>query len=124
MKILIVHNRYQIPGGEDQVAAQEAELLRAHGHQVFIYSRDNGELKTFFPPAKAGAALLDPLQSENLSGYLPSGAGEQDRCGPCSQYADAGVSCRILWGPARRCRRGADRSQFSPALPRGYLLPG
>ena len=22
MKILIVHNRYQIPGGEDQVAAQ------------------------------------------------------------------------------------------------------
>lgn len=47
MKILIVHNRYQIPGGEDQVAAQEAELLRAHGHQVFTYSRDNGELKTF-----------------------------------------------------------------------------
>ena len=38
MKILIVHNRYQIPGGEDQVAAQEAELLRAHGHQVFTYS--------------------------------------------------------------------------------------
>ncbi len=47
MKILIVHNRYQIPGGEDQVAAQEAELLRAHGHQVLTYSRDNGELKTF-----------------------------------------------------------------------------
>lgn len=47
MKILIVHNRYQIPGGEDQVAAQEAELLRAHGHQVFTYCRDNGEMKTF-----------------------------------------------------------------------------
>ena len=47
MNILIVHNRYQIPGGEDRVAAQEAELLRAHGHQVFTYSRDNGELKTF-----------------------------------------------------------------------------
>ena len=29
------------------MAAQEAELLRAHGHQVFTYSRDNGELKTF-----------------------------------------------------------------------------
>ena len=26
MNILIVHNHYQIPGGEDQVAAQEAEL--------------------------------------------------------------------------------------------------
>ena len=34
MKILSVHNSYQTPGGEDQVFAQETELLRAHGHQV------------------------------------------------------------------------------------------
>ena len=39
MKILIVHNRYQIPGGEDQVAAQEAELLRAQGIPVYGESR-------------------------------------------------------------------------------------
>lgn len=47
MNILIVHNHYQIPGGEDQVAAQEAELLWAHGHNVITYYRDNSELKDF-----------------------------------------------------------------------------
>ena len=47
MNILIVHNHYQIPGGEDQVAAQEAELLRSHGHNVVTYYRDNSELKDF-----------------------------------------------------------------------------
>ena len=36
MKILIVHNRYQIPGGEDQVAAQEAELLREKRRQQTV----------------------------------------------------------------------------------------
>ena len=79
MKILIVHNRYQIPGGEDQVAAQEAELLRAHGHQVFTYSRIMGELKTF-SSGKAGAALWTFFTiPKPLSGYPPPGAGEQDR---------------------------------------------
>ena len=59
MNILIVHNRYQIPGGEDQVAAQEAELLRAHGHAVFTYERDNGELAAFSVWQK----LLLPLRT-------------------------------------------------------------
>ena len=59
MNILIVHNRYQIPGGEDQVAAQEAELLRAHGHTVLTYERDNGELAAF----SAWQKLLLPLRT-------------------------------------------------------------
>ena len=44
MNILIVHNRYQIPGGEDTVFEQEAELLRQKGHHVFCYERTNDEL--------------------------------------------------------------------------------
>lgn len=59
MNILIVHNRYQIPGGEDQVAAQEAELLRAHGHKVIFYQRDNAELSAF----SAWQKLLLPLRT-------------------------------------------------------------
>ncbi|MBY0145123.1 glycosyltransferase [Neobacillus niacini] len=44
-KILIVHNYYQIPGGEDTVVANEKKLLEEHGHQVVLYSRNNNELK-------------------------------------------------------------------------------
>nr|WP_296959524.1 glycosyltransferase family 4 protein [uncultured Mediterraneibacter sp.] len=45
-KILIVHNYYQIPGGEDTVVANEKEMLEEHGHDVTLYSRNNSELKT------------------------------------------------------------------------------
>ena len=45
-KILIVHNYYQIPGGEDTVVANEKKLLEDHGHEVILYTRHNAELKT------------------------------------------------------------------------------
>lgn len=44
MKILIVHNGYQQPGGEDIVVAQESRLLEENGHQVYVYLRSNEEL--------------------------------------------------------------------------------
>ena len=45
--ILIVHNYYQIPGGEDTVVENEKKLLEANGHKVILYTRNNSELKTF-----------------------------------------------------------------------------
>lgn len=47
LKILQVHNYYQIPGGEDTVVANEKKLLEDHGHEVVQYSRNNSELKEF-----------------------------------------------------------------------------
>ncbi len=41
MKILVVHNRYRLPGGEDEVAAAETALLRRKGHDVETYLEDN-----------------------------------------------------------------------------------
>lgn len=43
--ILLVHNYYQIPGGEDTVVANEKKMLEDHGHRVVQYSRNNSELK-------------------------------------------------------------------------------
>lgn len=43
--ILIVHNYYQIPGGEDTVVANEKKMLENHGHKVILYTRNNIELK-------------------------------------------------------------------------------
>ena len=45
-KVLIVHNYYQIPGGEDTVVANEKKMLEDHGHEVVLYTRHNSELKT------------------------------------------------------------------------------
>lgn len=45
MNILIVHNHYQIPGGEDTVVANEKKLLEDYGHRVTLYTRNNCELK-------------------------------------------------------------------------------
>ena len=44
-RILIVHNRYQIPGGEDTVVQNELNMLRKYGHEVFYYERNNNEMK-------------------------------------------------------------------------------
>jgi glycosyltransferase involved in cell wall biosynthesis len=40
-KVLLVHNSYRQPGGEDQVVSAEAELLRSRGHEVLLYHADN-----------------------------------------------------------------------------------
>ncbi|MEY8337951.1 glycosyltransferase family 4 protein [Lachnospiraceae bacterium 62-35] len=44
-KVLIVHNYYQIPGGEDTVVENEKKLLEEHGHKVVLYTRHNLEIK-------------------------------------------------------------------------------
>lgn len=45
-KVLLVHNHYQIPGGEDTVVANERKLLEKHGHEVLLYTRHNAELNS------------------------------------------------------------------------------
>lgn len=57
MKILSVHTSYQLPGGEDQVFALEAELLRAHGHQVARYTASNDRLKGQNPLVMLGNTI-------------------------------------------------------------------
>ena len=44
-KVLMVHNFYQIGGGEHTVFKNEVELLRENGHEVIVYTRSNDELK-------------------------------------------------------------------------------
>ncbi len=44
-KVLIVHNYYQVPCGEDTVVTNEKALLEQNSHKVILYSRNNSELK-------------------------------------------------------------------------------
>ncbi len=65
-KVLIVHNYYQIPGGEDTVVANEMNMLQEHGHEVILYTRHNKELKTM---SKARKLLLPFTTIFNLKTY-------------------------------------------------------
>ena len=47
LRILIVHNRYQIPGGEDTVVQNEMAMLKKYGHEVFLYERNNSEINDY-----------------------------------------------------------------------------
>src|SRR4029077_12590575 len=49
MRILLVYNSYQDPGGEDVVFQKEARLLTEAGHEVVAYRRDNAEIKEYSP---------------------------------------------------------------------------
>ena len=45
MKILVCHNHYQQPGGEDRVFADEVALLECHGHQVLRFEVHNDSIE-------------------------------------------------------------------------------
>lgn len=47
MKIVLVHNFYQQPGGEDVIFEQERRLLESNGHQVVVYNRSNFETESW-----------------------------------------------------------------------------
>jgi glycosyltransferase involved in cell wall biosynthesis len=53
MRILLVHNFYREPGGEDVVFAHERKLLERNGHEVITYTRSNDEANN--------SSLLDRL---------------------------------------------------------------
>lgn len=58
-RVLLVHNHYKIPGGEDTAAENERRLLEEHGHSVFLYTRSNQEMESFSAVQK----LLLPFTS-------------------------------------------------------------
>ena len=56
LRIVLAHNYYQIPGGEDETLRREGELLRANGHYVKEFIRRNSEVNWTSFVAKAAAA--------------------------------------------------------------------
>jgi len=74
MRVLQIHNRYRQHGGEDQVVAAEATLLRSNGHEVEQFSVDNPES----PVATAAALAQAPWNrksstevGETIQAYQP-----------------------------------------------------
>lgn len=63
MKILLIHNFYKVPGGEDTVFRNEKKMLEEHGHEVTVYTRDNHEMDSMNALGKV-RMLIDAVYSE------------------------------------------------------------
>ncbi|HEX7643157.1 MAG TPA: glycosyltransferase [Burkholderiaceae bacterium] len=66
MKILVVHNAYRQPGGEDAVAQAEVELLRANGHDVEFVRLSNTAIDDMPRPALAAATIWNPASRHDI----------------------------------------------------------
>ena len=70
MRVLLAHNYYQQPGGEDVSFAAEAELLRRHGHDVVFYTRHNDEIGAMRPLSLASATLWNRAAAREVSALI------------------------------------------------------
>lgn len=67
MNILVAHNFYQIPGGEDQVYKDEAALLESHGHAVTRFAVHNDDLKSAGKLAMAKMTVWNGTLAKRLA---------------------------------------------------------
>ena len=70
MRIVLVHNYYQQPGGEDEVFAAEGRLLERYGHQVYRHTVHNDEVSHYGKAALAKATIWNSASYEQLRTIL------------------------------------------------------
>src|SRR5580698_7695689 len=73
MKILMLHNRYLIPGGEDQVTMAETALLRDYGHEVELLEEDNRRVEQIGSARMALRAVWSRESYHRINQKLQSG---------------------------------------------------
>ncbi|MBF2028657.1 MAG: glycosyltransferase [Oscillatoriales cyanobacterium C42_A2020_001] len=66
MRVLVVHNYYQQPGGEEQIFATEAALLESHGHEVIRYTIHNDQIANANPLLLAKNTLWNSAIHQEL----------------------------------------------------------
>jgi glycosyltransferase involved in cell wall biosynthesis len=72
VKILLCHNFYQNPGGEDTVFANEGALLESRGHQVIRYQRSNDDIKTMGKLEAFGKTIWNSDTTTDISRLIRS----------------------------------------------------
>ena len=66
----MIHNRYQQPGGEDQVFLAEASLLESYAHRVVRYSTHNDRMADMNRLALAGNTLWNSSTYQELRALI------------------------------------------------------
>lgn len=71
MRILVLHNRYRIAGGEDVTVAAEAALLRSRGHDVTLIEVDNRAIRGAAGAARAALGTpYNPWRRRWIAGQV------------------------------------------------------
>jgi len=70
MKVLLCHNYYQQPGGEDQVFADESQLLRESGHDVLEFTKHNDDIESMSRTQVAMQTIWNRQSHSELSEVL------------------------------------------------------
>jgi glycosyltransferase involved in cell wall biosynthesis len=70
VKIILVHNAYQQPGGEDVVFEQECGMLEQAGHQVVAYRRSNWDAEAYHRVRLLGLAKRTVWASDSRRDFL------------------------------------------------------
>ncbi len=66
-RVLLVHNFYQQPGGEDQVFAAEGRMLERYGHTVIRYTQHNDAVAAMSPAELATATIWNRTVQQELA---------------------------------------------------------
>jgi glycosyltransferase involved in cell wall biosynthesis len=66
VKVVVVHNFYQQPGGEDQVFADETALLESHGHTVIRHTLHNDAIDGMSKLTVAGKTIWNSAARAQL----------------------------------------------------------
>src|SRR5438874_12561448 len=66
MRILVAHNFYQQPGGEDQVFRSELELLESFGHEVRRFEMHNDDVGSMGRLRLLGATVWNRSAASRL----------------------------------------------------------
>lgn len=73
MKILLVHNYYQNPGGEDVVFRAESDLLGSAGHDIAQYTVDNADIGRFTKVGLAARTIWNAGAARKLAATVSAG---------------------------------------------------
>ena len=66
MRILFIHNKYKLSGGEDQVLENEKNILESNDHKVKTVFFDNTEIESISDKLKLSYQLLYNKRSEKI----------------------------------------------------------
>ncbi len=66
MKILSIHNRYQLAGGEDGVVQIEKSLLEVNGHQVYLLEVTNDDIKNAWDKVTTAVGAIYSYAAKKL----------------------------------------------------------
>lgn len=72
MRVLIVHNSYRLPGGEDLVVTRESDLLLRHGNEVQFFRRSNRDFRGLKSPLVGIGATWNQVAFNGIAAQVRS----------------------------------------------------